>query len=120
MICYSGGVCSAPVLFAGKIDEMSNHCDMSSHANSDASQESKLELRNSNSGETNNSNCCYEALTSSSSIKDHINQINPEVLYVMELPNSIFYKNSTYTDKTFAGSTHDPPDICLSVSRLLL
>lgn len=120
MICYSGGVCSAKILSDVVAAPMGTHCDMKDYTASSDKQSSQISIQNSESVDTKSSNCCYETLTSSSSIKDNANYINLEVMYVLELPTSIFYKDSRYTDHTFAGCTHDPPDICLSVSRFLL
>ena len=120
MVCYSGGVCSASVLVADETEQTGSHCEMMNHSQSDKSVESQMLIQSAKSTDSSNSSCCYEALTSSSPIKESTNYMNPKVLYVLELPTSIFYKVSRSTDQTFAGSAHDPPDIYLSVSRFLL
>lgn len=119
MFCYSGGVCSAVVLVADESEQPSTHCEMMNHAEADESDASQVLIQNADSTDTSDSLCCYEALTNSSP-DDNITNIGLEVLFILDLPTSLDKRDSQSTDLKFARSTHDPPDIYLSVSRFLL
>lgn len=119
MVCYSGGVCSAVVLVADETEQTGMHCDMMNHSEADTSDESQVLLQSTEPTDSSNSLCCYEALTNSS-LDDNIGNSVQEVLYILDLPTSLDNRKSKSTYLIIARSSHDPPDIYLSVSRFLL
>ena len=119
MVCYSGGVCSAVVLVAEESEQPSTHCEMMNHAEADESDASQVLFQSADSTDSSVSLCCYEALTNSST-DYNITNIGQEVLYILDLPTSLDNRKPKSKDSIIAKSTHDPPDIYLSVSRFLL
>ena len=119
LVCYSGGVCSAAVLMAQASEQSSTHCEMMNHAEADMSDASQVLFQSADSTDSSDSLCCYEALTNSST-GDNIANIGQEVLYILDLPTSLDNRKPKSKDSIIATSTHDPPDIYLSVSRFLL
>lgn len=119
MVCYSGGVCSAVVLVAEESEQTSTHCEMMNNSEADGSDASQVLIQSAEPTGSSNSLCCYEVLTNSSQ-DDNIGNIAQEVLYILDLPNSLNNRNTKSTDLIIFGSSHDPPDIYLSVSSFLL
>lgn len=119
MVCYSSGICSAAFFVSENAEQTSNHCDMINHAEADDSDASQVLIQGADSTDSSDSLCCYEGLTNSSP-EDNITNIAQEVLFTLDLPNSLDNRKSKFKDSIITRSTHDPPDIYLSVSRFLL
>ena len=117
-LCYSG-VCEATGLNADSAKETSSHCDMVNHGAGDSSDESQVFIQDVSNADSQNSHCCYEVLTNSS-VDDNLAGQAFDVLYLLDFPASIKDGNSKTIDLIITKSTHDPPDICLSVSSFLL
>lgn len=119
MVCYSGGVCSAVVLVAEESEQPGTHCEMMNHAEADKSDASQVLFQSADSTDSSVSPCCYEAL-SNSSTDDNSTNIGQEVLYILDFATILDNRKPKSKDSINARSTHNPPDIYLSVSRFLL
>ncbi len=117
-LCYSG-VCSATASVAERTEAMGSHCDMTNHAAADSADESQVLIQNTNATDAENSECCYEGLTNSS-IEVNLDKNILAVLYLLDFPGSLDSNNSKNIDLITTRSSHDPPDIYLSVSSFLL
>lgn len=117
-LCYSD-ICSATVLIADNTDPIASHCDMVDHAAADSSDESQVFIQNLDTTDLENSECCYEGLTTSS-VEDNSTYKSFELLYLLDLPISLEINNSKNIDLINSSSSHDPPSIYLSVSSFLL
>ena len=117
-LCYSG-VCSATVVRVVSTDEMGSHCDMANHAAADSADESQVLIQNTSATDAENSECCYEGLTNSS-IEVNLDKNILAVLYLLDFPDHFDSKISKNIDLINSSSSHDPPDIYLSVSSFLL
>ena len=118
VLCYSG-VCSAIAFEAKSAETMGSHCDMVNHDAGDSTDESQVLIQNTSTTETENSECCYEALTYSS-IEYNSTYKALDVLYLLDFPNSLETNNSKNIDLIITRRAHDPPDIYLSTSSFLL
>ena len=118
VLCYSG-ICSATVLIAESSDEMGSHCDMTNHSAADSTGESQVLIQNTSATDAENSECCYEGLTNSS-IEVNLDKNILAVLYLLDFPDHFDSNNSKNIDLINSSSSHDPPDIYLSVSSFLL
>jgi len=118
VLCYSG-ICSATVSDAESVDTNGSHCEMANHGETDNSNESQAIIKSSNTTDSENSQCCYEGLTNSSIEADQDQNI-PVVLYLLDFSSYLDSKNSKNIDLITTRSSHDPPDIYLSVSSFLL
>ncbi len=119
IVCYSSGICSAAVFVFETAEQTGNHCEMMNHAEADESDASQVLIQSADSTDLSDYLCCYEALTNSSP-EDNITNIAQEVLFILDLPNPLDNRKSKSKDSIITRSTHDPPDIYLSVSRFLL
>ncbi len=117
-LCYSG-ICSATVFVAEGTDQMGSHCDMANPDVANSSDESKVLIQNPNTPDTKNSNCCYEGLTNWS-VEGSLDKNLLAVLYLLDFPSYLDAINSKNIDLIITRSSHDPPDIYLSVSSFLL
>lgn len=117
-LCYSG-VCSATVLVAESADTVRSHCDTVDHNANDSSNESQVLIKSSNTTDSENSECCYEGLTNSP-IEADLDQNILVVLYLLDFHDHFDSKISKNIDLINSSSSHDPPDIYLSVSSFLL
>ncbi len=117
-LCYSG-VCSETVFEAISAETVSSHCDMVDHDAANSTDESKVLIQNANTADTETSQCCYEVLTNSS-MEVNLDKNILAVLYLLDLPSYLDSNNSNNIDLITTGSSHDPPDIYLSVSSFLL
>ncbi len=117
-LCYSG-VCSAIVFEAKSAETMGSHCDMVDHDDADSTDESQVFIQNTSTTDTENSECCYEGLTYSS-IEYNSTYKALDVLYLLDFPGYLDSNNSNNIDLITTRSSHDPPDIYLSVSSFLL
>ncbi len=117
-LCYSG-VCSATVLIAEGSDEMGSHCEMGNHSDADSADEARTLIQNSSSTDIENSECCYQGLTNSS-VEANLDKNILAVLYLLDFPDHFDSNSSKNIDLINTSSSHDPPDIYLSVSSFLL
>jgi len=117
-LCYSG-VCSAIASVAERTEAMGSHCDMVNHSAGDSSNEAQVLIQNSSTTNIGNSECCYEGLTNSS-IEVNLDKNILAVLCLLDFPDHFDSNNSKNIDLTTTRSSHDPPDIYLSVSSFLL
>ncbi|MGB3363936.1 MAG: hypothetical protein WBB48_04085 [Thermodesulfobacteriota bacterium] len=117
-LCYSG-VCSATVLITESTDEMGSHCEMANHDSGDSSDEAQVLIQNDNSNDIENSECCYDGLTNSS-VEVNLGKNILAVLYLLDFPDHFESNSSKNIDLINTSSSHDPPDIYLSVSSFLL
>jgi len=117
-LCYSG-ICSATVFDAIGTETMGSHCDMTNHDAGDSSDESQVLIQNSSATNIGNSECCYEGLTNSS-IEVNLDKNILAVLCLLDFPDHFDSNNSKNIDLITTRSSHDPPDIYLSVSSFLL
>ncbi|MEX0999984.1 MAG: hypothetical protein WD000_08525 [Thermodesulfobacteriota bacterium] len=117
-LCYSG-VYSAIASVAERTDEMGSHCDMANHDAADSADESQVLIQNTSATDAENSECCYEGLTNSS-IEVNLDKNILAVLYLLDFPGYLDSNNSKNIDLITTRSSHDPPDIYLSVSSFLL
>jgi len=117
-LCYSG-VCFAGISTDEGAEEMSSHCEMKNHSDDNGSDATLEIISSVNPAENDNSQCCYEGLTNSS-IKISTDSAMFAVLYLIDLPDRLESNSAKKIDYINTGSYHDPPDIYLSVSSLLL
>jgi len=117
-LCYSG-ICSETVFATEDAERMSSHCEMANHGETDNSDESQAIIKSSNTTDSENSECCYEGLTNSP-IEADLDQNILVVLYLLDFPSYLDSNNSKNIDLITTKSSHDPPDIYLSVSSFLL
>ena len=117
-LCYSG-ICSATVFEAISAGTMGSHCDMTNHNAADSTDESQVFIQNAGAADLENSQCCYEGLTNSS-IEVNLDKNILVVLYLLDFPSYLDSNNSNNIDLIPTRSSHDPPDIYLSVSSFLL
>ena len=118
VLCYSG-ICSATAFMTESTDQMGSHCDMTNHNTADSTDESQVLIQNAGTSDLQSSQCCYEGLTNSS-IENNLSYKALDVLYLLDIPTSLDTSNSKSIGLLFTKSVHDPPDIYLSVSSLLL
>ena len=118
ILCYSG-ICSATVLEAESTNTLGSHCEMVNHDATDSTDESQVFIQNASATDCDNSQCCYETLTNSSIETDLVQNILV-VLYLLDFPSYLDSNNSKNIDLITTKSSHDPPDIYLSVSSFLL
>ncbi len=119
MVCYSSGICSEAFFVSENVEQPSTHCEMMNHAEADESDASQVLIQSADSTDSSDSFCCYEALTNSSP-DDNMTDIGQEILFILDLPNALDNRKFKSKDSIITRSTHDPPDIYLSVSRFLL
>ena len=117
-LCYSG-ICSATVFVAEGTDQMGSHCDMANPDVANSSDEFQVLIQNTNTTDTENSQCCYEGLTNSS-VEDSLDKNTLAVLYLLDFPSYLDAINPKNIALIITRSYHDPPDIYLSVSSFLL
>ncbi len=117
-LCYSG-ICSATVFVAEGTDQMGSHCYMANPDVANSSDEFQVLIQNPNTTDTENSKCCYEGLTNSS-VEDSLDKNLLAVLYLLDFPSYLDAINPKNIDLIITRSSHDPPDIYLSVSSFLL
>jgi len=116
-LCYSG-VCSATLFVAEGTANMGSHCEMANH-DADKSDESQVLFQYPSTHDSENTQCCYDVLTNSST-QDNSTYKALDVLYLLDLPTSQQTSSSRSIDLILTKRVHDPPDIYLSVSSFLL
>lgn len=98
---------------------MGSHCDMANPDVANSSDEFQVLIQNPNTTDTENSKCCYESLTNSS-VEGSLDKNLLAVLYLLDFPSYLDAINPKNIDLIITRSSHDPPDIYLSVSSFLL
>jgi hypothetical protein len=117
-LCYSG-VYSFANIHADSAEGVSSHCDMTNHNAADSTDESQVSIQNASTIDLENSECCYEGLTNSS-VEVNLDKNILAILYLLDFPDHFDSKISKNIDLINSSSSHDPPDIYLSVSSFLL
>ncbi|GJM16014.1 MAG: hypothetical protein DHS20C13_13410 [Thermodesulfobacteriota bacterium] len=92
---------------------------MGNHSGADSADEAQALIQNSSSTDIENSECCYEGLTNSS-IEVNLDKNILAILYLLDFPDHFDSKISKNIDLINSSSSHDPPNIYLSVSSFLL
>jgi hypothetical protein len=92
---------------------------MTNHNAADSTDESQVSIQNASTIDLENSECCYEGLTNSS-VEVNLDKNILAILYLLDFPDHFDSKISKNIDLINSSSSHDPPDIYLSVSSFLL